>query len=476
MPKGLYLRFAISYDYGPHIDTGRILQYNGEQIMNQPKGCEPMKTTIKQMSYEQVMALPRPKYKKPRKIGMFWRVLIQVLSFFGMMGSGFRYEKERMEQLGKKEPCLILMNHTCFLDMEIAQKILFPRPLNIVCSNDGFIGFFGLMEWLMRTIGCVPTQKYVSDLRLVQDMEYCLKHLKTSVLMYPEAGYSFDGTATTLPRKFGVILKKLDVPVVMIETKGIFARNPLYNELQIRKNAKVSAKVKLLYTRDEIREKTMQELSDGIDEAFGFDHFAWQKEQGLELDQSFRADGLHRILYKCPHCGGEGKMVGKGIHLTCGHCGKQWELTVLGEMKATAGETEIFHIPDWYRWERQQVHQEILNGTYSLSEDVKIAMQVDYKAIYMVGEGHVTHDASGFHLTGCDGKLNYSQKPQSSYSLYADYYWYEIADCICIGDNETHYFLFPENKEVSVAKLRLATEEMYKLYKEKRLQSSNITG
>lgn len=429
-----------------------------------------MKTTIRRATYDQVMNLPRPKHKKPLKPGWFWRILIRILCFFGMMGSGFTYKKERMDLLGKKEPCLVLMNHSCFLDMEIAQQILFPRPLNIVCTNDGFIGFFGLMPWLMRQIGCVPTQKFVSDLRLVQDMEYCVKTLKSSVLMYPEASYSFDGTATMLPRKFGVILKKLDVPVVMIETKGIFSRNPLYNELQVRKNVKVSATAKLLYTREEIREKSVQELSDGVDAAFGFDHFAWQKEQGLEIDQPFRADGLHRILYKCPHCGAEGKMEGRGIHLTCGHCGKKWELTPLGEMKALEGETEISHIPDWYRWEREQVRQEILDGTYRLSEDVKIAIQVDYKAIYTVGEGHLTHDASGFKLTGCDGKLDYAQKPQSSYSLYADYYWYEIADVICIGDNEVHYFCFPQNPEVPVAKLRLATEEMYKLYKARQLK------
>ena len=428
-----------------------------------------MKTTVKAMDYEAVMALPRPQRKKPLKHNWFWRILIRILSFFGMLGTGFTYKKERMALLGKKEPCLILMNHTCFLDMEVAQRLLFPRPLNIVCSNDGFIGFFGLMAWLMRQIGCVPTQKYVSDLRLVQDMEYCLKTKRSSVLMYPEAGYSFDGTATTLPRKFGVILKKLDVPVVIIESHGLFARNPLYNELQIRKNAKVSATMRLLYTREEIQQLSVQELSDGIERAFGFDHFAWQKEQGLKLDQPFRADGLHRILYKCPHCGTEGKMEGRGIHLTCGHCGKQWELTPLGEMKALSGETEISHIPDWYRWERQQVRQEILDGTYHLSEDVDIAIQVDYKAIYKVGEGHLAHDASGFHLTGCNGKLDYSQKPQNSYSLYADYYWYEIADCICIGDNEVHYFCFPKDPSVSVAKLRLATEEMYKLHKEKLL-------
>ncbi len=431
-----------------------------------------MKTTIKRTDYERVMALPRPKYKKPRKANLFWRTLIRVLTIFGLMGTGFRYETEGLDKLGKQEPCLILMNHTCFLDMEVAYRILYPRKLNIVCSNDGFIGFFGLMEWLMRSIGCVPTQKFVSDLQLVQDMQYCLKHLKSSVLMYPEASYSFDGTATSLPRKMGVLLKKLDVPVIMIETKGIFARNPLYNELQIRKDQKISAVARVLYTREQVRSLTVQELSEGVDAAFGFDHFAWQKENGVEITQPFRADGLHRILYKCPHCGAEGKLEGKGAVLTCGHCGKVWELTPLGAMQAMTGETEISHIPDWFRWERQQARQEILDGTYHLDCPVKIAMQVDYKAIYMVGEGRLTHDNSGFHLVGCDGKLDYTQKPQACYSLYADYFWYEIADCICIGDKEVHYFCFPQEEGVSVAKLRLATEEMYKLYKSRQLNAT----
>ena len=60
---------------------------------------------------------------------------------------------------------------------------------------------------------------------------------------------------------------------------------------------------------------------------------------------------------------------------------------------------------------------------------------------------------------------------QFGYSLYADYYWYEIDDVICIGDTEVHYFLFPKNK-APVAKIRLAAEEMYKLYKERKLASA----
>ena len=430
-----------------------------------------MKTTIKKMDFEKVMALPRPEHKNPIKPNLFWRLLIRFLTIFGLMGTKFRYETEGFEKIGKDDPCLILMNHTCFQDMEVAHRILFPRVFNIVASNDGFIGFFGLMGWLMRQIGSIPTQKFVSDLRLVKDMEYCFKTLKTSVLMYPEACYSFDGTATTLPAKMGILLKKYDVPVIMIETFGAFGRNPLYNELQIRKHVPITAKAYVLYTREEIREKSVRELSEGVENAFGFDHFRWQKEQNVKIDQNFRADGLHRILYKCAHCGAEAQMVGKGTGITCGACGKHWEMTELGELKAAAGETEISHVPDYYRWERQQVRQEILDGTYKLDVDVDIAIQVDYKAIYKVGKGHLVHDENGFHLTGCDGKLDYVQKPQVHYSLYADYYWYEIGDVICVGDTEVHYFCFPP-EGVSVAKIRLASEEMYKLYKERKLRKA----
>ena len=240
-----------------------------------------MKTTVKKMDFDKVMALPRYAHKPPRKPALFWRVLIRLLTIVGMMGTKFQYTEERMDLIGKDEPCLILMNHSCFLDMQIAHRVLFPRHFCIITTSDAFVGLGGLMNWVMRQIGCFPTQKFVTDLGLIQDMNHCFRNLKTSVLMYPEASYSFDGTCTPLPRKMGVLLKKFDVPVVMIETFGAFSRNPLYNELQVRKGVPVSAKVRCLYTREEIREKSVKELSDGLDEAFGFDHFKWQKEQEI---------------------------------------------------------------------------------------------------------------------------------------------------------------------------------------------------
>ena len=91
---------------------------------------------------------------------------------------------------------------------------------------------------------------------------------------------------------------------------------------------------------------------------------------------------------------------------------------------------------------------------------------VNMSCIYKVGSGRLHHGTDGFHLTGCDGKLDYSQKPSASYSLYSDYYWYEVGDMICIGNTEVLYYCFPKEGGDIVAKTRLATEELYKLTRE----------
>ena len=410
--------------------------------------------------FGEVMALPRPKYQKPHRPNLLFRTLLRIVSTPDLWATRFRCRRIGMEKLGKREPCLVLMNHASFIDLKIASTVLYPRPFNIVCTADGLVG----KKWLMRQLGCIPTQKYVTDIRLVRDMVHALHKEKSSVLMYPEAGYSFDGRATVMPA-LGGLIKMLDVPVLMITTHGAFARDPLYNGLQNRK-VKVTADMRTLLTREQVKELSTEELDKAIQDAFTFDNFAWQYENGIKITEKFRADGLHRILYKCPACGAEGDMEGKGTHLTCHACGKSWFLTELGRLEATEGETEFPHIPDWYDWERAQVKAEIDAGQYRLDTPVQIALMVDYKGLYMVGDGRLTHTTDGFLLEGCEGKLRYEQKPRTSHTLNADFYWYCIGDVIGIGNRDCLYYCFPkptDGKIPPVAKARLATEELYKM-------------
>ncbi len=418
-----------------------------------------MKIKAKKLDYEKVLKLPPKPHRRPKKPNILFRTLMRILSAPDLKATHFKAKKIGMERLEKREPCLYLMNHSAFIDLKIASKLLYPRPYNIVCTSDGFVG----KEWLMRNLGCIPTQKFVADLSLIRDMMHSLKNLHCSVLMYPEAGYSFDGTATLLPNTLGKCIKMLDVPVVMIRTYGAFARDPLYNNLQLRK-VDVSAEMEYLLSPEEIKKMSAEEINEIIREQFSFDSFRWQKENRVLLTERFRADGIGRVLYKCPACGCEGHMRGHDTLLECGDCGKTYELTELGEMQAKDGVTEFSHIPAWYSWQRDAVRREILEKSYRMEAEVEIGMLVDTKALYMIGEGRLTHDVLGFHLTGCDGKLDYKQAPLASYSLNADYNWYEIGDVISIGNHAALYYCFPKGDKNIVTKARLASEEMYRLY------------
>ncbi len=404
------------------------------------------------------------KHQNPIKPNMFFRTLMRLVSIPDLFNTHFKLERKGMERLGKGQPALVLMNHSSFIDLEIVARVMYPRPFNIVATVDGFIG----KNWLMRNIGCIPTKKFVQDTTLIKDVQYAINELKSSVVMFPEAGYSFDGRSTYLPDSLGRFVKMLGAPVVMITTYGAFARDPLYNNLQHRR-VNVSATEEYLLSPEEIASMSDEEINAAIRTAFEFDNFSWQQEAHVRIDEPFRADYLNRVLYKCPACSCEGRMLGRGVTLCCTECGKKYTLDEYGYMVAENGVTEFKHIPEWYEWQRAEVRREITEGRYSLDVPVDILATIDTKHIYRIGEGRLTHNAAGFTLTGCDGELKYEQRPLASYTLNSDFNWYEIGDMISIGNNGILYYCFPQISGDIVAKTRLATEELYKIVRELKM-------
>ena len=416
-----------------------------------------MKIKVTKLSYDEVLLKKAKPLIKPKKPNIFFRTLLKLVSLPDLWATKFKYGKELKKYIGK-EPSLILMNHSSFVDLEMIVSMVYPKPMNIVCTTDGFIG----KNWLMREIGCIPTKKFTTDTQLVRSMMNAVKKFKSSILLYPEAGYSIDGTSTTLPNTLGKLVKMLKVPVITVISEGAYHRQPLYNDL-IRRKVKVSAKVDKILTQEDIELKTEKEIQSMIEEKFSFDNWKWQQENNVIIDHPERAKGLNRFLYKCPHCHAEGNMKGEGTTLTCPVCGKVYELTTNGYMMALDGETEINHIPDWYKWERECVKEEILSNRYDITLDVDVYMMNDTYHVYNLGDGVLTHNNEGFKLEAFDGKLECIVPAKQTYTINADFFWYQIADVITVNDAKASYFCFPKGSKDIVAKMRLATEELYKL-------------
>ena len=82
-----------------------------------------MKIKTMPLTYEEVLALPKPKRPKPKRPGFLFRSLVRILSAGDLKKVHFSYRSIDMERLKKGEPCLILMNKSSFIDLKIASRV-----------------------------------------------------------------------------------------------------------------------------------------------------------------------------------------------------------------------------------------------------------------------------------------------------------------------------------------------------------------
>ena len=415
-----------------------------------------MKIKIKRTSFSDLPQINSDNHP-PKKPNLFFKTLLKLVSFFPLKSANFKAEFIGMEKLGKKQPCLILMNHSSFIDLEIAASLFYPRPINIVATADAFVG----KDWLLRQIGCIKTIKYTTGVSLVKKLQYAINTLRSSIVMFPEAGYSLDGRSSSLPDSLAKCVKLLGVPLIFVKTTGAFLTQPLYNELILRKTP-ISAKVEYLLSEEEIKNLSVNEIDDIIREKFSFNAFKEQFESNTVISHPERAKGLHRILYKCPHCKEEGKMLGEKESITCLNCGESYNLTTLGKLEKVGGEGGFTEISDWVDWEKQTVKEQVVGENYSLSIAVSIFAINDSKCLYSLGDGTLIHNGDGFILKDADGVVRYTQSKSKSHTINCDFYFYEIGDVVNIGDSKNQYYCFPKDKSVSVYKIRLAAEELFK--------------
>ena len=404
--------------------------------------------------------------KPPIRQKKLYKNLVYFLSnvFLSVIRAGYTIEKINME--GLKPPYILLSNHMQIMDFCVSFKAVHPYRISNIATLDGYVGMVGIME----NLGSICKRKFTTDLSLVRSCRKVLHEYGDVLCMYPEARYSPIGTLSIIPDAVGKLVKSNKVPLVIMVHHGNYLNAPFWDFRQYRK-VPFYATMKQVLTAEEVQQKSADEINEIIRKEMEYDEHRWQKENNIRITESFRAEGLHKVLYQCPHCKTESKMNSQGIHLFCEECGKKWEMTELGEMKALEGETEFSHIPDWFEWERTNVRQQILDGTYKFEDDVHVQSLPGVEFIDL-GEGKITHDfENGFVLTGHYNGHDYriQRNPKDMYSLHVEYAYKKLGkiDCFDVSVKDDSFYCIPTKKDV-VTKLGFATEEMFKIITEKR--------
>ena len=390
--------------------------------------------------------------------------LIWLLSKILTFGKKYKLEKVNME--GVKPPYMLLSNHMYFIDFELCSQLTWPHRVNNVVSIDGYYR----RPWLMELIGAIGTRKYVTDIHLIKSIRKTLKR-GDILCMYPEARYSPCGTRSYLPESLGQLVKMCKVPIVTVVHHGNHLHTPFWN---FRKSRKVPmyTKMELILTPEEIAEMTPDEINEKLKNALEYDEYRYQKENGIKITEPYRAEGLHKVLYQCPHCMAESKMSSKGTELFCTECGKRWNLNEDGGLSALEGETEFSHIPDWFEWERNNVREEVARGDYRFEDEVDVYSLPRCWKFEHLGKAKITHDVeNGFilegHYNGEDYRIQRMPLDNNSLHVEYDYCYIKPFDCFDISTPTDSFYCYPQTKTDVITKLAFATEEIYKLHQAK---------
>ena len=412
--------------------------------------------TPKNVNYNGQKYYKTAKYPIRQPIYLTW--LIWFLSQIMLLGKKKKVECIGME--GLKPPYMILSTHMSFVDFELVSLATYPQRMNNVVNIDGYY----LRAWLMEWIGSIGTRKFTSDIHLIKSIRKVLS--RGDVLcMYPEARYSPDGTSSYLPESLGMLVKRCKVPIVVALHRGNYLHMPFWNVKKTRK-VPMHTTLKLVLTPEQIEKMSTEEINALLKAEMTYDDYKYQKENGILITEPFRAEGMHKILYQCPHCMTESRMNSEGAEIFCEECGKRWTLNEDGTLSATEGETEFSHVPDWFDWEREQVKAQIERGEYSFEDDIEIYSQPGCYSFPYLGKGTITHNEhDGFvvrgHYFGEDFCIH--RTPIQMNSLHVEYDFPKIKplrDAVDISTENDSFYCYPAKQNV-ITKLAFATEIIY---------------
>ena len=370
-----------------------------------------------------------------------------------------KIHKHGME--GVKPPYILLANHNAFYDFYIMSAAIAPYSGIFPAAVDDYIG----REKILRDLGTVPKRKYTADIGLLRQ---CRKVLGEGEIfgIYPEARYSLCGLTEVIPDSVGQLIKHQKVPVVTLTCRGHHIYDPFWGNHHHRL-VPVEADITLAFTPEQLKNTTPFEISKKINELLFNDDFRWQSKNRIKVTYKKRAEGLHKVLYQCPHCKTEYKTDSKGDTVFCKACGKRWKLNFYGELEAQDGETEFKFPTDWYKWERENVKKEVAKGKYRFECDAHVNDLPNSKGFVRLGKAKFVHDMNGFKVNGVrdyDGKpfeMNIDAAGQYAVHVEYAYRFGNFEDCIDLNTLEDTWYVFPENCEFSVTKISLATEEIF---------------
>lgn len=351
--------------------------------------------------------------KKGNKIyptSLWVRFLVFV--FFTLFAWRYRISKQMPENVRKlRPPYLVLGNHVGFWDPFVTGNFL-PHFVHFVSSDAAFRN--PVFRFFLTRLGTIPKKKNMRDTRVIRDILGVLRQGE-SVGIFPEAVRNWAGSSFPLDPSIVKLIRMAGVPVVVPVLKGMNLFNPRWSK-KLRR-ARVAVIYQLLFTLDDVKSLSADELFVRLSAAIAHDEVDYQRSAMIPIRSNKKAEHISFALYVCPNCYEIDTFRCQGDHFHCAHCGYDLQINRHGFFeRISPGEVHFDNIRDWYYWQEQ-----------FLSDLVQVKMDRGEHGPLLTDTG------SAVYAGNEKGDLVFQGR--ADVSLYADHILIDFTDGSCLQMN-----------------------------------------
>ena len=406
--------------------------------------------------------LDRVKYKKPSRLICFvYHILVK---FF--IAPKYKAHYNIIDDVNDcKGPCFVIYNHLSRRDHVFFEQATYPRRISILAGHNEF--FRSKFHTIFSLMKVIPKKNFTSDVPSIKAMMKIVKQ-GGCICFAPEGMSSIYGCNQPIVPGTAHMLKYFNIPVYFMNIKGSYLTS--HKTCIDDRPGKVEIEMRKLFSPEDIKAMTEEELDLKINHTLTHDDYEWNKTQRIKYKTKGNpCKNLSDICYKCPKCGSEFKIKAEKDYIECLECGNGAKMNDYYDFLPYSNDSVIPESPSkWVPWERQQVIKEIRsNPDLSLSTNVKVGYLPPYKLIKdkektseLCGEGKITVDHSGIHFEGekHGEKWNFDLSYKNVYSLILvndlTYFSFYV--------NGEYYDFFPEERVVG--KILLLVEEFHRYH------------
>ena len=287
-------------------------------------------------------------------------------------------------------PCLIVPNHCTdwdpfFVGVSVKKHTYYVASDHIFRKK--ITG--ALIAWaqapIVRLKGSVAGDTALSALR----------HLRAgfNVGVFAEGNRTYNGRSCAIFASTAKLAKSAarvaGASLATFRIRGGYLSSPRWAGSRVRRG-RVTGEVVRVYTPDELKAMTNEQIADAIRADIFEDAYATQREWKIPYKGRRPAEYLERALSVCPRCGALGKLESRENVLRCRGCGM--ETTYNGYGFFEGGGLPFDNVYDWDVWqagELQKRTNEAGGGCIASDTDVDLKEDLEDFRVHRFGTGEI---------------------------------------------------------------------------------------